>query len=101
MNIASDNAAMIKRAKEIIAELTLKVQAGEVYEGTVKRIEKFGAFVEIAKGKDGLVHISQLQEERTNNVEDVVSMDEKVRVKVTEIDNRGRINLTMKGLDAE
>ncbi|MCI6735085.1 MAG: S1 RNA-binding domain-containing protein, partial [Aerococcus urinaeequi] len=51
--------------------------------------------------KDGLVHISQLQEERTNNVEDVVSMDEKVRVKVTEIDNRGRINLTMKGLDAE
>ena len=101
VNIASDNAAMIKRAKEIIAELTLKVQAGEVYEGTVKRIEKFGAFVEIAKGKDGLVHISQLQEERTNNVEDVVSMDEKVRVKVTEIDNRGRINLTMKGLDAE
>ncbi len=100
VNIASDNAEMIARAKAIIEELTLKVQAGEVYEGTVKRIEKFGAFVEIAKGKDGLVHISQLQEERTNNVEDVVSMDEKVRVKVTEIDNRGRINLTMKGLDA-
>jgi len=101
VNIASDNAAMIKRAKEIIAELTLKVEAGQLYDGTVKRIEKFGAFVEIAKGKDGLVHISQLQEERTNNVEDIVSMGDKVRVKVTEIDNRGRINLTMKGLDAE
>lgn len=88
----------INRAKAIIEELTLEIEPGQVYEGEVKRIEKFGAFVNIAKGKDGLVHISELQHQRTNKVEDVVAIGDKVKVKVLEIDNRGRINLSMKAL---
>ncbi|MCZ0717212.1 polyribonucleotide nucleotidyltransferase [Aerococcus kribbianus] len=99
VNIASSDADAIQRAIEIIEELTLEVEAGQVYEGTVKRIEKFGAFVNIAKGKDGLVHISELQQQRTNKVEDVVAIGDKVKVKVLEIDNRGRINLSMKALE--
>lgn len=98
VNIASSDADAIARAKEIIEELTLEVEPDQVYEGTVKRIEKFGAFVNIAKGKDGLVHISELQHKRTNRVEDVVSIGDTVKVKVLEIDNRGRINLSMKAL---
>lgn len=98
VNIASSDADAIARAKEIIEELTLEVEPGQVYEGTVKRIEKFGAFVNVAKGKDGLVHISELQHKRTNRVEDVVSIGDTVKVKVLEIDNRGRINLSMKAL---
>lgn len=98
VNIASSDADAIARAKEIIEELTLEVEPGQVYEGTVKRIEKFGAFVNIAKGKDGLVHISELQHKRTNRVEDVISIGDTVKVKVLEIDNRGRINLSMKAL---
>ena len=98
VNIASSDADAIARAKEIIEELTLEVEPGQVYEGTVKRIEKFGAFINIAKGKDGLVHISELQHKRTNRVEDVVSIGDTVKVKVLEIDNRGRINLSMKAL---
>jgi polyribonucleotide nucleotidyltransferase len=66
--------------------------------GTVKRIEKFGAFVELFKGKDGLVHISELQEERTKKVEDAVSIGDQIMVKVKEIDNQGRINLSRKAV---
>ncbi|AMB98985.1 polyribonucleotide nucleotidyltransferase [Aerococcus urinaehominis] len=98
VSIASSEADMIARAIEIIRELTHEVEAGEVYKGTVKRIEKFGAFVEILPGKDGLVHISEIQHKRTNNVEDVLSLGQEVDVKVIEIDNRGRINLSMKAL---
>lgn len=64
--------------------------------GKVKRIEKFGAFVEILNGKDGLVHISELAEERVGKVEDVVKIDDEILVKVTEIDKHGRINLSRK-----
>src|SRR5699024_1929798 len=77
-------------------DLVREVEVGQIYLGTVKRIEKFGAFVELFKGKDGLVHISQLQEERTNKVEDVVSIGDKIMVKVKEIDKQGRVNLTRK-----
>lgn len=98
VSIASPDAAMIQRAIEIIRELTHVVEVGNVYEGTVRRIEKFGAFVEIVKGKDGLVHISEIAHERTKNVEDVLSLGQKVAVKVTEIDDKGRINLSMKAL---
>lgn len=97
-SIASSDQAMIDRAKEIIEQLTMDVEAGQVYEGTVKRIEKFGAFVDIAPGKSGLVHISELQHQRTNRVEDVVAIGDKVNVKVMEIDPKGRINLSMKAL---
>ncbi len=98
VSIASTDAAMIQRAKEIIEDLTREIEVGQVYEGTVRRIEKFGAFVEIAKGKDGLVHISELAHERVAKVEDVLAIGDKVKVKVTEIDGQGRINLSRKAL---
>ena len=98
VSIASTDAAMIQRTKEIIEDLTREIEVGQVYEGTVRRIEKFGAFVEIAKGKDGLVHISELAHERVGKVEDVLSLGDKVTVKVIEIDGQGRINLSRKAL---
>ena len=98
VSIASTDAAMIQRAKEIIEDLTREIEVGQVYEGTVRCIEKFGAFVEIAKGKDGLVHISELAHERVGKVEDVLALGDKVTVKVIEIDGQGRINLSRKVL---
>ena len=101
VSIASDNAEMIQRAKEIIEELTKEIEIGQIYDGTVKRVEKFGAFVEIAKGKDGLVHISQLDTKRVAKVEDVVNVGDALKVKVIEIDRQGRINLSHKVLMEE
>ncbi|SLC91831.1 polynucleotide phosphorylase [Mycobacteroides abscessus subsp. abscessus] len=101
VSIASDDAEMIQRAKEIIEELTKDIEVGQIYNGTVKRVEKFGAFVEIAKGKDGLVHISQLDTKRVAKVEDVVNIGDKIEVKVIEIDRQGRINLSHKVLMAD
>lgn len=98
VSIASADAAMIQRAREIIEELTHDVKVGEIYEGTVRRIEKFGAFVEITKGKDGLVHISEIAKERIKEVEDVLALGDKIKVKVIEIDRQGRINLSRKVL---
>jgi polyribonucleotide nucleotidyltransferase len=96
--IASVDEAMNKRAKSIIEDLVREVAVGQVYLGTVKRVEKFGAFVELFAGKEGLVHISQLAEERVAKVEDVVSVGDQIMVKVTEIDNQGRVNLSRKVL---
>jgi len=96
--IASTDQEMNDKAKKMIEDIVREVEIGEIFEGTVKRIEKFGAFVELFKGKDGLVHISELQEERTNKVEDVVSIGDKITVKVKEIDNHGRVNLSRKVL---
>lgn len=98
VSIASTEADMIKKAKTIIEELTREIKVGEIFDGTVKRIEKFGAFIEIIKGKDGLVHISELANERVGKVEDILALGDKVMVKVTEIDNQGRINLSRKAL---
>ncbi|MEI3604644.1 polyribonucleotide nucleotidyltransferase [Pseudogracilibacillus sp. SE30717A] len=94
--IASTDQEMNEKAKKIIEDLVREVEVGQIYLGTVKRIEKFGAFVELFKGKDGLVHISQLQDKRTNKVEDVVSIGDKIMVKVKEIDQQGRVNLSRK-----
>ncbi|MDY0405838.1 polyribonucleotide nucleotidyltransferase [Virgibacillus sp. 179-BFC.A HS] len=94
--ISSADTVMNNKAKEIIEDIVREVEVGEIFLGTVKRIEKFGAFVELFKGKDGLVHISELQEERTNKVEDVVNIGDKILVKVKEIDRQGRINLSRK-----
>ncbi|WP_199623295.1 polyribonucleotide nucleotidyltransferase [Paenibacillus alkalitolerans] len=96
--IASPNSEMNEKAKSIIEGIVKEVAVGETYTGTVKRIEKFGAFVEILPGKDGLVHISQLSTERVGKVEDVVSIGDVITVKVTEIDAQGRINLSRKAL---
>lgn len=89
---------MIKRAIQIIEELTKEVEVGEVYLGKVVRVEKFGAFVNLIKGKDALVHISQLANERVNKVEDIVKVGDEVLVKVTEIDRQGRVNASRKAM---
>lgn len=94
--IASTDEPMNKKAKKIIEDIVREVQVGEYYMGKVKRIEKFGAFVELFSGKDGLVHISELAEERVGKVEDVVKLGDEILVKVMEIDNQGRVNLSRK-----
>lgn len=96
--IASSDAAANDKARSIIEGIVREAIVGETYLGTVKRIEKFGAFVEILPGKDGLVHISQLSTERVAKVEDAVAIGDKIMVKVTEIDNMGRVNLSRKAM---
>lgn len=87
-----------ERAKKIIEDIVREVQVGELYMGKVKRIEKFGAFVELFKGKDGLVHISELAEDRVGKVEDVLKMGDEFLVKVIAIDNQGRVNVSRKAV---
>ncbi|TFE02805.1 polyribonucleotide nucleotidyltransferase [Jeotgalibacillus salarius] len=99
--IASADSEMNAKAKQIIEDMVREAKVGQNYLGKVKRIEKFGAFVEIFNGKDGLVHISELQEERTNKVEDILSLGDQIEVKVTEIDNQGRVNLSRKAVIKE
>lgn len=96
--IGSSDEAMIQKARGIIEGIVKEVQVGEIYVGTVRRIEKFGAFVELIPGKDGLVHISQLSTERVAKVEDVVAIGDTITVKVTEIDQQGRVNLSRKAV---
>lgn len=96
--ISSLDAEMNTKAKQIIEDLVREVEIGKTYHGKVKRIEKFGAFVELFKGKDGLLHISQISEERVNKVEDVFKLGDEVDVRVTEVDNQGRVNLSRKVL---
>lgn len=94
--ISSTNQEMIQKAQQTIENLVKEVEVGQTYLGKVKRVEKFGAFVEILPGKEGLVHISQLSTERVAKVEDVVSLGDSITVKVTEIDQQGRVNLSRK-----
>ncbi|UYZ23652.1 polyribonucleotide nucleotidyltransferase [Mesobacillus jeotgali] len=96
--IGSVDEDMIQRAKKIIEDIVREVEVGEMYLGKVRRIEKFGAFVEIFPGKDGLVHISELAEERVGKVEDVLKLGDELLVKVTEIDKQGRVNLSRKAV---
>ncbi|MGE6258798.1 polyribonucleotide nucleotidyltransferase [Heyndrickxia sporothermodurans] len=96
--ISSANEEMNKKAKNIIEDLVREVEVGQIYLGKVKRIEKFGAFVEIFSGKDGLVHISEIAEERVRKVEDVLKIGDEILVKVLEIDNQGRVNLSRKAV---
>ncbi|WKA57349.1 polyribonucleotide nucleotidyltransferase [Planococcus shenhongbingii] len=94
--ISSVDQEMNAKAKAMIENIVREAKVGEYYEGKVKRIEKFGAFVELFPGKDGLLHISEIQEERTKEVEDVLKLDDVVKVKVIEIDRQGRVNLSRK-----
>lgn len=96
--IASADREANRKAKKLIEDLVREVEVGQMYTGTVKRIEKFGAFVEILPGKEGLVHISQLAQKRVDKVSDVVKLGDTVTVKVTEIDSQGRINLSRKAV---
>ena len=98
VTIASHDGAAAEEAQKIIEGLTRKVHEGEIFSGTVTRIIPIGAFVEILPGKEGMVHISQLSEARVERVEDVVRQGDEVTVRVREIDSRGRINLTLRGV---
>ena len=97
--IMSVDGPSLQMAKDIITGIVKEPEPGEVYVGTVTRIMQFGAFVEILPGKEGLVHISKLAQERVEKVEDVVNVGDEIKVKVIEIDDKGRINLSKK--DAE
>lgn len=96
--IAAVNSEQAAKAIDIINGITAEAEVGKVYTGKVTRLMAFGAFVEILPGKEGLVHISQLSTERVNKVEDVVSVGDEIVVKVTEIDQKGRINLSRKAV---
>jgi len=101
VNIASVDKAAGEEAKRMIEEITAEVEVGKTYEGKVVRLMDFGAFVTILPGKDGLVHISQISDERVEKVSDKLSEGDTVRVKVLEIDRQGRVRLSMKEVDSE
>ena len=96
--IAAVNSEQANKAIDMINGITAEAEVGKIYTGKVTRLMNFGAFVEILPGKEGLVHISQLSTERVNKVEDVVSVGDEIVVKVTEIDQKGRINLSRKAV---
>jgi len=96
VSVASNNAQKSEKALEIIRALTEDVEVGKMYNAKVKRIMNFGAFCEILPGKEGLVHISELADKYVGKVEDVVKVGDAFRVKVIEIDEQGRINLSKK-----
>ena len=98
VTIASHDGAAAEEAQRIIEGLTRRISEGEVFSGAVTRVIPIGAFVEILPGKEGMIHISQLSESRVEKVEDVVNVGDPVTVRVREIDNRGRINLTLRGV---
>ena len=99
IKISSSDLAAAEEAKKRIEQIASDAEVGMVYDGTVKKIMDFGAFVEILPGKDGLVHISQICEERVENVSDKLSEGDVVKVKVLEIDRQGRIRLSMKEVE--
>ncbi len=98
ISITSDDGESGKKALEWVSSLTREVKPGEVFKGRVTKIIDFGAFVRILPEQEGLVHISELSDERVEKVEDVVKVDQEVTVKVKNIDDLGRINLTIKGV---
>jgi polyribonucleotide nucleotidyltransferase len=99
--ISADNAEACDSAKRMIDEIIFVPEVGKLYYGKVVRILTFGAFVELAPGKDGMVHISKLSEKRVEKVEDVLSVGDMVWVKVTEIDEKGRVNLSLRDAQRE
>jgi polyribonucleotide nucleotidyltransferase len=100
MIFAADNNAA-KAAQKRIEDITAEVEVGKIYEGKVAKLMDFGAFVTILPGKDGLVHISQISEERVENVSDKLSEGDTIKVKVLEVDHQGRIRLSMKAVNEE
>ena len=99
VSISGIDLAALERAKEIILSIVNDIEPGQILEGTVVRMMNFGAFVQLSPTKDGMVHISKLSDKRVNEVEDVVHIGDKVRVKVIEVDKMGRINLSMRPQD--
>ncbi len=101
VKVASVDKAAGEEARRLIEEITAEVEVGKIYEGKVVRLMDFGAFVTILPGKDGLVHISQISDERVDKVSDKLNEGDVVRVKVLEIDRQGRVRLSMKEVEAE
>ncbi len=89
-----------EKAKKMIEDITREIEAGNIYDGIVTRIASFGAFVDLGAGKEGLLHISKISSKHVEKVEDVLSVGDEITVKVTDIDHQGRINLSMKELEA-
>jgi polyribonucleotide nucleotidyltransferase len=98
VTISAMNGEQAEKAREMISALVQEPEVGKVYEGIVKSTTAFGAFVEILPGVEGLLHISELQHGRTERTEDVVKKGDKVRVKLLEIDGRGKMRLSRKAL---
>ena len=96
--IYSDDIEGARKAQTIIEEITREIEVGGIYTGKVTRIVTFGAFIDLGAGKEGLLHISKISKERVNKVEDVFKVGDEVTIKVYEIDDQGRINLTRKDL---
>jgi polyribonucleotide nucleotidyltransferase len=96
VTIASSDDAASKKAIEMVQAITAEAEVGRIYRGTVRKIVEFGAFVEIMPGTDGLLHISQIANERINKVTDVLKEGEEVMVKVLEVDRQGKIRLSRK-----
>jgi len=101
IKIATSDLSAAEDARRRIEQITADVEAGTIYEGKVVRLMDFGAFVNILPGKDGLVHISQISEERVANVSDKLSEGDVVKVKVLEVDKQGRIRLSMKAVESD
>lgn len=94
VTIYGKNSEMAEHAKKLVLSITEEPEPGRIYQGTVKRITDFGAFVEILPGKEGLVHISKLARQRVKSVEDVLTMNQQIPVKLLEVDRMGRLNLS-------
>jgi polyribonucleotide nucleotidyltransferase len=101
ITIAAVDSAAAKRAQKMIEDLTAEVEIGAIYEGTVLKILDFGAIVQVLPGRDGLLHVSQIANERVNQVSDYVKEGQQVRVKVIEADDKGRLRLSMKAAAAD
>ena len=84
----------------MIKDIAREIETGEIYDGVVTKIMPFGAFVDLGWGKEGLLHISKISIKRVEKVEDVLAIGDEIRVKVSEIDSQGRVNLTMKDLES-
>ncbi len=101
VKIFGDNKDVCKAAEDRVKAITAEVEVGQIYEGSVQRIVDFGAFVQVLPGKDGLVHISQIANERVNSVSDYLKVGDVVKVVVLDVDARGRIKLSMKDVASE
>ena len=97
--IYTDDSEMGKKALKMIEDIAKDIEVGKIYDGVVTRIMNFGAFVDIGGGREGLLHISKISNKRVEKVEDVLAVGDEIKVKVYEIDNQDRINLTMKDLE--
>ena len=99
VSVCGTDREMIARAIRIIESIVTDIEPGQIFTGKVVRIMNFGAFVELAPNKDGMVHISKLSDKRVAKVEDVVNIGDEVTVKVMEVDKMGRVNLSMRPAD--